>query len=598
MVEPITVPSTPISSKTPSSAPPPSPSRRSQRVHKRDPVILPGFGTQQDLTNLSNQLDLPEETVRVIMTSQGRGIRRRGDDNDTEEAVEQPIANAWADFMNDENDDENKSEAKSDPGEEDLPVDPAASRVYILPLTSEWKQSVSSRSKPPKPKKSKSITKSGVLVQAGTLDSTCVGRTKRTMDQAYDLAIPSILLPTILFTKVFTSCNACHMMAVDTLGNAYGWGRNELKQLSDALPTVVAGPTLLEGISEVVDAAMGKSHTIALDSSHTLYAVGSNKVGQCGVKTSIETIPHWRKCIVPAGVKPMQVSCGEVLSVFISDQGDLYTTGSSEFGQLGNGDTGEYIQTAGKSSFANCNIFTLRSTFCHVPGEKLHGSAASSDKAVQMPGEEIKLAHVACGKAHVIAVECQSKNHAPRVFSWGCGNYGSLGHGAQKDEHFPRLVGNLSVGNLLKSNPPIKAIAGATCSMVLTQQGHVHYWGKHRSVGEAMMRPTLLAELANNGHVVTQVAAGAQTVVCSTKNAATVAWGQGPHGELGLEGKKSSAKPQFIATLDKCLVMGLACGYGSTLFIVQQGDKDDAAAIKQIPVVCDSVIGDLAASKN
>ena len=116
MVEPITVPSTPISSKTPSSAPP-SPSRRSQRVHKRDPVILPGFGTQQDLTNLSNQLDLPEETVRVIMTSQGRGIRRRGDDNDTEEAVEQPIANAWADFMNDENDDENKSEAKSDPGE-------------------------------------------------------------------------------------------------------------------------------------------------------------------------------------------------------------------------------------------------------------------------------------------------------------------------------------------------------------------------------------------------------------------------------------------------------------------------------------------------
>ena len=589
--------STPVTSKTSASDPPPSTSRRSQRVHKRDPVILPGYGTQQDLTRLSTQLELPEETVQVIMKSQGRGIRRRGEENLSDEAADQPIANAWADFMNDDDndDDENdkKSEVKSNQGEEEVLVDPDANRVYSLPLVPEWKEYKALRSEASKPKKAKIAVKSGVLVQAGTLDSACVGRIKRTMDQAYDLGVPSVLMPKILFTKVFTSCNACHMMAVDTLGNAFGWGRNELQQLSETLPHVVASPTLLEGISNVVDAAMGKSHTIVLDSSHTLHAVGSNKVGQCGVKTSIEAIPNWRKCIVPAGVKPVQVSCGEVLSVFISDQGDLYTTGSSEFGQLGNGETGEYIQTAGKSSFANCSVFTLRTTFCHVSGEKLHGSAASSDKSVPIQGEEIKLAHVACGKAHVIAVECAAKGHSARVFSWGCGNYGCLGHGAQKDEYFPRLVGNLSAGHVFSSNPPVKAFAGATCSMVLTQQGHVYYCGKHRSVGEAVMRPTLLAELANNGHVVKHVAAGSQSVVCSTRNAATVAWGQGPHGELGLEGKKSSAKPQFVATLDKCLILSVACGYGSTLFVVQKEDNDDAAAIKKIPVVSEAAIDDL-----
>jgi alpha-tubulin suppressor-like RCC1 family protein len=598
----VAVPSTPIASRLSSSDPPPPPqstSRRSQRVHKRDPVVLPGFGTQQDLIKLSNQLQLPEEAVEVIMKSQGRGIRRRGTDGAAEEVADQPIANAWADFMNEDDEDDKKSEAKEEVAEEEEdPVDPAANRVYVLPLVPEWKITGPSRAEAPKLKKAKPTVKSGVLVQAGTMDSTCVGRTKRAMDQAYDLPVPHVLMPKIQFTKVFTSCNACHMMAVDTAGNAYGWGRNEMQQLSEALPTVVAGPTLLEGISNVVDAAMGKSHTIVLDSSHTLYAVGSNKVGQCGIKSSIDAVPNWRKCILAAGVKPVQISAGEQLSVFLSDQGDLYTTGSSEFGQLGNGETGEYIQTAGKSAFANCNVFTLRSTFCHVPGEKLHGSAASNEKAIQMPGEEIKLSHVACGKAHVVAIECVAKNHPPRVFSWGCGNYGCLGHGAQKDEYFPRLVGNLSLGHVFKSNPPVKAIAGASCSMVLTQQGHVYYCGKHRSVGEAMMRPTLLAELANNSHVVTQVGAGAQTVVCSTKNAATVSWGQGPHGELGLEGKKSSAKPQFVATLDKCLVISMACGYGSTLFIVQQEDKDDAAAIATIPVVSDAMIEELANTKN
>jgi alpha-tubulin suppressor-like RCC1 family protein len=121
--------------------------------------------------------------------------------------------------------------------------------------------------------------------------------------------------------------------------------------------------------------------------------------------------------------------------------------------------------------------------------------------------------------------------------------------------------------------------------MVLTKAGHVYYWGKHRSVGEAVMRPSLLAELANNHHVVTHVSAGSQSVVCSTANAVTVSWGQGPHGELGLEGKKSSAKPQFVSTLDKCRIMDLACGYGTTYWVVKKEDEDDEAAIKGLPVV-------------
>ena len=122
--------------------------------------------------------------------------------------------------------------------------------------------------------------------------------------------------------------------------------------------------------------------------------------------------------------------------------------------------------------------------------------------------------------------------------------------------------------------------------LLQTANGHLYYWGKHRSVGEATMRPTLVDVLSNNQHVVTQAAAGGQTVVCSTANAQTVAWGQGPHGELGLSaGKKSSAKPTFVDGLNGCRIMSLACGYGHTLFVVRDDDQEDHEAVAKLPVL-------------
>lgn len=188
---------------------------------------------------------------------------------------------------------------------------------------------------------------------------------------------------------------------------------------------------------------------------------------------------------------------------------------------------------------------------------------------------------VACGKHHMIALEAYSDQTPPRVFTWGCGNYGVLGHGVQSDEFFPRCVGALQA--LPSGDGEMALSAGSNCSLLQTSNGHVYYWGKHRSVGEATMRPTLVDALANNQHIVSHCAAGGATVVCTTQNAVTVSWGQGPHGELGLGAPKSSAKPTFIATLDGCRVADLACGYGHTLFIVRNDDAEDIAAVKKLP---------------
>ena len=104
------------------------------------------------------------------------------------------------------------------------------------------------------------------------------------------------------------------------------------------------------------------------------------------------------------------------------------------------------------------------------------------------------------------------------------------------------------------------------------------------------MRPNLIDALANNGHVVTSIAAGSQTIFASTANGVTVSSGHGSEGQLGY-GKgenKSSSKPKFVNGLDSCIVTGLACGMGHTLFLVQNEDADDAKAIKKIPKLGES----------
>lgn len=266
----------------------------------------------------------------------------------------------------------------------------------------------------------------------------------------------------------------------------------------------------------------------------------------------------------------------------------MYTTGSSQFGQLGNGETGEYFVTASKLDYANCNIFTLQNRFMERdPAQEFSGSSSATDKLVPIQ-EDIRIQHIACGKHHTLAVEADYEEEdeddppRPRVFSWGCGDYGVLGHGVQADEYRPREIAVLGTSVWLPPGP-LEVSAGAHCSLLKTSNGHVYYWGKHRSVGEAVMRPQLVEALANNRHVVIHADGGGQTVICCTDNAITVAWGQGPHGELGLGTSKSSAKPQFVESLRGCRIQHLACGYGHTLFVAKDEDAEDKTAISKLP---------------
>jgi alpha-tubulin suppressor-like RCC1 family protein len=545
---------------------------------------------------------LPQPAVEAMMQSKGRGIRGSNDpDSDDDAKVDvnvnvdavpntniarvPPIAttSAWADFINEEGGIPMSGQGNTDNTVAGIPKEatttpstaavPSATAATTTTTTTDAQEE-------PKSKKIKKATY-GSLVQSGTLDSTLVGRKSLAKNQIgpQHLTVPTVLLPKIAITKVFASCNAAHAICLAKDATAYGWGRNEQLQLGSALPTNVPTPQIIA--HDVDHAALGKSHTLLLTKG-SISALGSNKSGQCGWKPNVKSSGVLKACnFSPSTTVFTKMACGEDFSAAICTDGYLYTTGSSEFGQLANGETGEYFVSASKLAFTNSYGWARQTNFYQDPSGSLQGRHSASEQAkpqlIHGTQEDpyIKLQDVACGKHFGICLEAprlEGQSGTPRVFTWGSGNYGCLGHGRQQDEYYPRHV------STLPAVIPIQVQAGSLCSLVLTKdQGHVYYWGKHRSTGESVMRPQLVDALANNQHVVTHMGAGGQTVACTTNLGATVVWGQGPMGELGLDDKKSSSKPAFVESLHEIQILDLACGQGSMLYVVE----DD----KGLPVV-------------
>ena len=80
---------------------------------------------------------------------------------------------------------------------------------------------------------------------------------------------------------------------------------------------------------------------------------------------------------------------------------------------------------------------------------------------------EVKIASVAGGDSHIIAITSEGK-----VFSWGIGFYGCLGHGDESSLAVPKLVAGLS-DHVITS-----AAGGASHSLAVADTGRVYVWGR------------------------------------------------------------------------------------------------------------------------
>ena len=310
------------------------PATRKRRTRTENPatseIVAPGGGTQNDVNKLAQNLGLPNDAVSAILNCEGNGISSStartsrssaatAANNQASSKSAPVVSSAWADFMDEEGfgatpsttaaaddsaeaanatkrmktDDMPAKEGKTTDEKEKRPTSQSAAaaaadqslpRTYVFPI----------RRHKPTP---------GILAQTGTLDSTIVGRNKRPLKGIEDFQEPTILGFKSIFNNkkvsfIAASSSSAHSIAITTDGVAYAWGRNESGQCGTGTTSAcVPLPTKISLAGKFVSAAVGKYHSLLVEESGEVYAVGGNKVGQCGVNTKVEAILNWRKCI-------------------------------------------------------------------------------------------------------------------------------------------------------------------------------------------------------------------------------------------------------------------------------------------------------------
>lgn len=202
-------------------------------------------------------------------------------------------------------------------------------------------------------------------------------------------------------------------LALSTNGDLYSWGEGQYGELGlGPSKVLIQKPSLLALQEKIAFVSVGLSHSMAIDTKGNAYGWGQNFDRQLGLydkkleqmtKSNCFIVEmQYSPRILPLSLKyPInKVSCGPTFTAVVLKNGQVYTWGSGECGQLGIG----------------------RCTRVEIP-------------ALVAMDTDVKTIDVACGFAHVLAL-----NDDGSVSSWGLNKRGQLGVGDTNTRFSPTVL--------------------------------------------------------------------------------------------------------------------------------------------------------------
>ncbi|KAH0920293.1 hypothetical protein HID58_027953 [Brassica napus] len=231
--------------------------------------------------------------------------------------------------------------------------------------------------------------------------------------------------------------------------------------ISHWIPKRIAGP--LEGL-HVASVACGPWHTALVTSHGRLFTFGDGTFGVLG-HGERETVRSPREVESLSGLRTIAVSCGvwhtaAVVEIIVAPQsnassGKLFTWGDGDKNRLGHGDKDARLKPTCVPSLIDYNFHRVAcghsltvglttSGQVFTMGSTVYGQLGSLQTDGKVPClVEDKLAsefveEISCGAYHVAALTSRNE-----VYTWGKGANGRLGHGDLEDRKVPTLVEGL-----------------------------------------------------------------------------------------------------------------------------------------------------------
>ena len=377
--------------------------------------------------------------------------------------------------------------------------------------------------------------------------------------------------------NVFSSSNSAHFFLVLDSGELYGCGNNLRGQLglNDKFtrpnPSMVSYSTFVGPKSSrtVVKVATGKAHTLLLMSDGIVYTTGAANFGQIGVSQNAGILTD-REKFSKLSEDVQDVACGAEHSLYCTNTGELYSFGHPEYGVLGHGSSGEYFEEGGKKAGLSFNY-----TFNPKRVDTFLTKDSKGKIISENSSKSVKVTAVSAGKHHsacMLTLDNDNNETFSRVYTWGFGGFGRLGHNCADDELMPR---ELSFFSSLRTAVH-QLTCGASYTCTISKQNQFYFWGKlpNSPRGESQMYPKPQQELYDfNVH---SVAAGSQFIAIATEDSC-LAWGRPVGGKFGLEEDSiSSVNPKYIDSVKGLNIIKLSAGYGHLCFLVQDSGSGES----------------------
>lgn len=135
---------------------------------------------------------------------------------------------------------------------------------------------------------------------------------------------------------VSIAAGTSHSLALTSSGNVLAWGSDFGGQLGDNVAKVnKSTPVLVNGASQIMAIAGGLFHSLALTSSGTMLAWGSDTYGELGDGTQVN--PQGLPVNVENVSNIVSIAAGGHFSLALKSDGTLQSWGYDNAGQLGNG---------------------------------------------------------------------------------------------------------------------------------------------------------------------------------------------------------------------------------------------------------------------
>ncbi|PKA52088.1 Ultraviolet-B receptor UVR8 [Apostasia shenzhenica] len=380
---------------------------------------------------------------------------------------------------------------------------------------------------------------------------------------------------------------------IESLGDVYVWGEvwNDGTSPDVCVKIDVLLPKPLESnvVLDVHQIACGYRHAALVTRQGEVFTWGEESGGWLGHGTDLDlSRPHLVESLALSNVD--SVACGEYHTCAITTAGDLFTWGDGTHNTrlLGHGtDVSHWLPKRVTGPLEGLQVLYVACGTWHSAlatangkmytfGDGTFGALGHGDREnVAYPREVgslsgLRTIKVACGVWHtaaIVEVMGQSGTNvvSRKLFTWGDGDKNRLGHGDKEARLVPTCVPALIDYNFHQ------LACGHNITVALTTSGHVFTMGS--SMNGQLGNPQsdgkvpCLVQDRLVGELVEEIACGSHHVVVLTSRSEVYTWGKGANGRLGHGDVDDRKTPALVEALKDRHVKSISCGSNFTACI-------------------------------